>query len=247
MPLKTNSPGIKKAELLGSLSYALDLTEGQPPGHAMRCCWIGMHIGRALALTGPELSDLYYTLLLKDIGCSSNAARICQLFLTNDIEFKRGVKVVDESLPQVLRFVLSHTGIEAGLAERFRALVSTFAASGTIARELVETRCQRGADIARRMRFSDRVATGILDLDEHWNGKGQPMRLAGREISLNARVALIAQVVDVFHTSYDAERAVHEVHRRAGTWFDPTLVKMFAEIARVTVSTHGVRSVAEGG
>ncbi len=191
-----------------------------------------MHIGRAIGLTHNDLFDLYYTLLLKDIGCSSNAARICQLFLTDDIEFKRGVKTVDESLPQVLRFVLSHTGMKAGLAERFRALVSTFAASGSIARELVETRCQRGADIVRRMRFSDQVATGILDLDEHWNGKGQPMRLKGSDISLNARVALIAQVVDVFYTSSGAETAIHEITRRSGSWFDPALVKAFEDISK---------------
>ena len=223
---------IKKAELLSTLSYALDLTEGQPQGHGVRCCWIGMHIGRAIGLAETQLHDLYYTLLLKDIGCSSNAARICQLFLTDDIEFKRGVKTVDESLPQVLRFVLSHTGMKSGLSERFRALVSTFAASGAIARELVETRCQRGADIVRRMRFSDQVATGILDLDEHWNGKGQPMRLKGGDISLNARIALIAQVADVFHTSSGVESAIHEVTRRAGAWFDPALVKAFVTISK---------------
>ena len=29
---------LKLAELIGSLSYALDLTEGQPAGHCVRCC-----------------------------------------------------------------------------------------------------------------------------------------------------------------------------------------------------------------
>ena len=61
-----------------------------------------------------ELWELYYTLLLKDLGCSSNAARICQLYLTDDLAFKRDFKQIDGSLPQVLRFVLSHTGIKAG-------------------------------------------------------------------------------------------------------------------------------------
>ena len=26
--------------LMGAFSYALDLTDGQPPGHCVRCCWI---------------------------------------------------------------------------------------------------------------------------------------------------------------------------------------------------------------
>ncbi len=65
------------------------------------------------------LGDLYYTLLLKDIGCSSNAARICQLYLADDLSFKRDFKSVNDSLPQILRFVLSHTGMKAGMSERF--------------------------------------------------------------------------------------------------------------------------------
>jgi hypothetical protein len=137
------------------LSYALDSTEGQPAGHGIRCCWIGLNICKAVGLSGSTLSDLYYAILFKDIGCSSNAARICQLFLVDDIDFKRDIKTVNESLPQVLQFVLSHTGFKSGRAEHFRALMTTFATGGSIIRDLVETRCQRGADIVRRMRFSE--------------------------------------------------------------------------------------------
>jgi hypothetical protein len=61
------------SQVLGAFSYALDLTEGQPPGHCVRSCWIGMHIGGRLGLADDAQRDLYYTLLLKDAGCSSNA------------------------------------------------------------------------------------------------------------------------------------------------------------------------------
>jgi HD-GYP domain-containing protein (c-di-GMP phosphodiesterase class II) len=59
---------IRLAEVLGALSHALDLTEGQPPGHCVRCCWIGVKIGRQLGLPEEQLRDLYYTLLLKDLA-----------------------------------------------------------------------------------------------------------------------------------------------------------------------------------
>jgi len=29
---------MKLSELIGALSYALDITEGQPAGHCVRCC-----------------------------------------------------------------------------------------------------------------------------------------------------------------------------------------------------------------
>ena len=76
---------MKFSELIGALSHALDITEGQPNGHCVRVCWIGMHIGRRSACTIAALRELYYTLLLKDLGCSSNAARICELYLTDDL------------------------------------------------------------------------------------------------------------------------------------------------------------------
>src|ERR1700681_29813 len=188
---------IRLAELLSALSHALDLVEGQPPGHCIRCCWIGMHIGQAIGLSDLDIGELYYTLLLKDLGCSSNAARICQLYLTDDLTFKRDVKSIDGSLPQALRFVLAHTGLKAGLAERFRAIIRTCQNSGRIAQELIETRCQRGAEIARMMRFSEAVALGIQNLDEHWDGGGMPTRLRGAEIPIYSRIALMAQIIDV--------------------------------------------------
>lgn len=54
---------VSMSEIIGALSYALDLTEGQPPGHCIRCCWIGFHIGQRLGLDSATLWDLYYTLL----------------------------------------------------------------------------------------------------------------------------------------------------------------------------------------
>ena len=222
---------IHLAEIVGALSYALDITEGQPVGHSIRCCWIGMHVGRAIGLDDAALSDLYYTLLLKDVGCSSNAARLCQLYLANDLQFKSDYKFIDHTLPQLLGFILSHTGMKESLAERFRAVVNIVRNGGEIARELIETRCHRGADIARQMRFSETVAQGILDLDEHWNGKGQPLGLEGESISLGARIALLAQVIDVFYTSGGPRDAMREVRQRKGIWFDPNLVDVFEDIA----------------
>ena len=224
-------PVIRLAELLGALSYALDMVEGQPAGHCVRCCWVAIHIGRAIGLSQSQLWDLYYTMLVKDVGCSSNAARICQIYMMDDIAFKRDLMTVNGSLPQVLRFVLSHTGMSAGLAERFRALVHVFQNGGQIAQELMETRCDRGAEIARKMRFSDNVIGAIRSFDEHWDGGGMPAGLKGEEIPIYSRISLIAQIVDVFHTANGIEAAKREIRHRGGTWFDPALTAAFERVA----------------
>src|SRR5574343_651428 len=230
-PVVSCPPQLRLSELISALSHALDITEGQPEGHCVRCCWIGMHIGRQLGLGDDELWSLYYTLLLKDLGCSSNAARICELYLTDDLGFKRDFKRVGDSLPQVLGFVLGHTGLKAGLAERFRSVMSIFKDGEQIADELISTRCHRGAAIARQLRFPESVAVGIFSLDEHYNGQGRPDGLAGEAIPLFSRIALLAQVIDVFHTAGGRQAALNEVRERCGSWFDPALVAAFESVA----------------
>lgn len=223
---------IPLAELLGAFSYALDLTEGQPAGHCIRSCWIGSHIGRHIGLAETGLRDLYYVLLLKDLGCSSNAARICQLYLADDRLVKRDYKLVGTGIRDALGFVLSHTGRAMPARARAGAIVNIVRNGPALVHELIETRCTRGADIARRLRFSDAVADSIFRLDEHWDGSGHPGGLRGQAIPLPARIALLAQVADVFHTNAGAEAALAEVRRRGGGWFDPALVAAFEQVAR---------------
>ena len=123
---------------------------------------------------------------------------------------------------------LSHTGMKAGLAERFRAIINIFRNGGEIARELIETRCQRGADIARQMRFSEAVAHGIQNLDEHWDGGGHPSGARGEAIP----------IYSPHRVDGAGRRRVPRRQRRRGrdaarsstapgTWFDPRLVAAF--------------------
>ncbi|NIJ07931.1 putative nucleotidyltransferase with HDIG domain [Sphingomonas vulcanisoli] len=219
------------AELLGAFSYALDITEGQPEGHCVRACWIGSHIGRAIGLSEAALAELYYVLLLKDLGCSSNAARICDIYLADDRAFKRDFKLVGSGLRPVLGFLLKNVGRNVPLRQRGKAILNILKNGPAIAQEMIETRCTRGADIARQLHFSDAVASGIYSLDELWDGSGKPDHLAGEAIPLFSRIALLAQVVEVFHAAAGPEAAMTEARGRSGSWFDPTLVAALENVA----------------
>jgi HD-GYP domain-containing protein (c-di-GMP phosphodiesterase class II) len=222
---------LRLAELMGALSYALDITEGQPPGHCVRSCLIGMRIGRQLGISEEALAELYYTLLLKDLGCSSNAARICQLYLTDDLAFKRDVKRLDDQdFLSTVEFALEHTALGAGLWQRFKVMLGSLRTKEAVAQELIVTRCQRGASIARRLRFHERVASGIHSLDEHFDGQGRPDHLVGAAIPLYSRIALLSQVVEVVASQSGVPAALAEAKRRSGTWFDPKLVGALLEL-----------------
>lgn len=222
---------VTRAELIGAFSYALDITEGQPAGHCLRACWIGSHIGRALGLSPQDREDLYYTLLLKDLGCSSNAARICELYEADDRAFKQGYKTVGTGLAATIHFIASRTAKAASFPRRVGVIGHILKNGDKIAQELIVARCTRGADIARTLQFPDAVSNGIYHLDEHWDGSGRPDHLRGDAIPLASRIALLAQVADVFHTHAGRNAAIDELKRRSANWLDPVLVKAFESVA----------------
>lgn len=225
---------LKLAELIGALSYALDLTEGQPQGHCLRSCWISMQIADVLGLSEGEKWSVYYSTLLKDLGCSSNAARICELYLTDDRAFKHDFKLVGTGGVDILAFIATRTGTQARWWKRVSALAHIVRNGDAVADELIRTRCTRGADIAQRLRFPPMVIEAIRSLDEHFDGSGRPEGLSGHAIPLGSRIALLAQVVDVFQFTGGRAAAHTEVLARSGTWFDPEVVRAFEAAAAAT-------------
>lgn len=237
----TAGPELRLGEVLGALSHALDMTEGQPKGHCIRCAWIGMQVAEALDLPPQMRTDLYFTLLMKDTGCSSNAARINELYMMDDLAFKRTFKRV-KGCRQGMPFVLRSTARGAPTLTRLKKLRHVIGNRDKIGEELVRNRCGRGAEIARRMRFSERVAEAIASLDEHWDGGGRPLGLQGEQIPLLSRIALMAQVTDVFTLDLGAGAAARELENRAGVWFDPDLVRVFTTLIRDPGFAHDLLS-----
>lgn len=216
---------ISRPALMAAMSYALDITEGQPPGHAVRTCLIGMRLADALQLAAAERDSLYYALLLKDLGCSSNAAKMCYLFGADDRTLKRDVKTVDwAKMSASLQYITSHVAPHRSPLERAMKIAATLLQGPGSAKKLIETRCERGADLARRMGFDETTANGILQLDEHWNGAGHPRGLKGEEIGLPARIMGLAQTVEVFRREFGRDAALAMSRERRGRWFDPMLV-----------------------
>ncbi len=225
---------IRVSEVISSLSFALDLTEGQPLGHSIRSCVFGMHIAKEIGLPLDAQGDLYYALLMKDAGCSTNASRMFQILGTDDIQAKRDVKTTDWTRVgwESLEYALSHVRTGAPFLERVRALFDLALHHKQNSRQMVQIRCERGAAIARRIGLSNATASAIHSLDELWNGAGHPNGLRGKEIPLLARILSLAQTVDVFYSAYDAAAAVKIAQDRSGRWFDPDLVKAFCSVSK---------------
>jgi HD-GYP domain-containing protein (c-di-GMP phosphodiesterase class II) len=226
------------SELLSALSFALDLTEGAVPGHALRTCLLGMRLGRELGFPPIAMGDLYHALLLKDVGCSSNAGRICQIIGGGDDRaIKSATKLQDWSSPGLpsmatVRMLWQNTLPGAHPMRKFLRILRVRRVQDQTNQELVQLRCDRGAGILRKIGMSEQTALAVLNLDEHWDGSGYPDKLRGQAIPPLARVLLAAQHLDVFASEQGATQAMHVLRERSGHWFDPEVVKAAESLHR---------------
>ena len=220
------------SEILAALSCALDITEGQAPGHAVRTCLIGMRLAERVGVPQDERSSLFYALLLKDLGCSSNAARLCSLFGADDRALKREHKLTDWARPtRSLAYTFRNAVPEASPMGRALRVASMLMHEKGSGREMIQTRCDRGADIAGTLGFSRATREAIRSLDEHWDGNGMPEGLAGAAIPLLGRIVGLSQTVEVFASTFGVDAAIAVAVERRGRWFDPLLVDALRSLA----------------
>jgi putative nucleotidyltransferase with HDIG domain len=203
-----------------------------------------MRLADVLRLPQEMRSPLFYALLMKDLGCSSNAARFAALFGADDQGVKADLKVTNWSKAlESFRFVARNVAPGHFWLRRVWQLLGVLSRGPEGAREVVVTRCERGADIARMLGFPDDTAQAIRALDEHWDGEGQPYNLKGNDIPFLARILGLAQTFEVYFNSHGIDAAFDMAVGRRGIWFDPVIVEALLAARKDKAFWH---SLAEG-
>jgi HD-GYP domain-containing protein (c-di-GMP phosphodiesterase class II) len=232
-------PGVELAEaqlrmsdLISALSFALDLTEGQPMGHSIKTCILAMRMADILGLSVEQRSDIYYATLVKDAGCSSNAARMFEIFGGDERRAKREVKTQDSSQVTIegLEYLMRNVMPGRSRLERVVALANIAINRKKVTSELFQLRCERGEHIAMRIGLSRATRQAIYSLDEHWDGQGFPHGLAGQEIPLLSRLINVCQTLEVFVALNGPHDAYQVLRERSGAWFDPEMVAASLEM-----------------
>ena len=218
----TDGASIRLAELVAALSLGVDLGFGQPMEHVLRQCRIALRIADQVDIGDDERAVVYYTALLINVGCHSDAYEQAKWF-GDDIALKSGkyenwdrplraasaaVRLIGSGNPPLHRFRI---GVELALSGRsdFDGMIAQHAAlAGRLAAELG---------------LSEAVQLAVGSSYEQWDGKGWPGELAGEAVPIAARLAQLAEFVEVAHRLGGVAAATAVVTRRAGSQFDPAL------------------------
>ena len=92
-----------------------------------------------------------------------------------------------------------------------------------------------GREILDPIKFLGPVIPGVHLHHERWDGRGYPLRLAGKDIPLIARIISVADTYDAMTSDRAYRRAlphevtVSEIVRCSGTQFDPDIAGTFTE------------------
>jgi HD-GYP domain-containing protein (c-di-GMP phosphodiesterase class II) len=203
--------------------------------HVLRQCLIAVRLAEGAGLDEEQRAVVYYTALLINIGCHTDAHEQAKWF-GDDIALK-SIKYDHE--PRSLKMAASgmrFLGSGHPPLHRFR-LGLEFALSGH--RE-VDGMIAHHAAIARSMAdelsLPDEVVDALGASYERWDGRGWPGELAGEDVPLAARLAHVAEFVEVASRMGGVEAARELARERRGGDFDPALSDLVEAEADVILS-----------
>ncbi len=215
---------VSLSEVISALTFALDLTEGAIPGHSLRTCVIGMRLATALEIPEADLTSLFYALLLKDIGCSDNAARLSQI-IGGPSQFPGTMAAALRSNPLLLERIWREVLPEVPLPAHIGRQLGQTATLETDPRRAWEVQSSRSVQIMRDLGMTGPTIEAVYHIDERWDGTGLPLGQRGAAIPLLSRICAVAQTLDAFASESGPEAALKMVRSRRGTWFDLNVVR----------------------
>ena len=211
------------AELVAALSLGIDLGFGQPMEHVLRQCLISLRLADRLGLDEKQRADVYYTALLINVGCHSDAHEQAKWF--GDDFASKAIKFDHE--PRSLRMMatgLSYLGRGHPPLHRFRLGLEFVVSGRRDVDGMIESHAQIARMLGEQLGLSDGVLRALAASYERWDGRGWPGDLKGLDVPLPARIATFAEYLEVANRVDGIGGATRMARQRRSKQFDPEAV-----------------------
>lgn len=215
-------PSTRVAELLGSLSLATDLADGFALEKSLRTTVIATRLAAAAGASAEDARLTFWATLLRFLGCTAFAHEEGAHFSAGeDIALRRTLAYVDFGRPSMfVKSALRDIAAHAPIAERVKALGKLVLTDAPA--EHAHAQCEAGAHFARQLGMPE-IARLVGLRTARFDHKG-PIQKRDVELPLPARLADVADVLELFSWSFGVDAALAELEARSGGELDPALV-----------------------
>jgi HD-GYP domain-containing protein (c-di-GMP phosphodiesterase class II) len=218
-------PRVRLAELVASLSLGVDLGFGQPMEHVLRQCLIALRLAERAGLDEQRRAAVYYTALLVNVGCHADAHEQAKWF-GDDITLKAGKYTYEFGSVRGALATMRLVGAGNPPLHRFRVGLE-FAMFGH--RELdgmIAQHARLARTLAEELGLPGGVREAVGAAYEQWDGHGWPGALKAEAVPVAARIAQLAEFMEVAQRVRGVEGARALARTRSGRQFDPALAAL---------------------
>ncbi|MBM3926208.1 MAG: HD domain-containing protein [SAR202 cluster bacterium] len=229
--LASEIDAVRLAEVVGSLSLATDLGNGQPLETALSCTLVAMGLGKAMGLSAADLEAVYWGGLLRFIGCTSTSVEESS-FSGDDLELRSALLSADFSDgSDIQRRISQGLGRQLSPARRARAVQSFLQRGPEIAPSVLAAHCEVAVRLASRLGMPPTVQAAVNTYHERWDGGG-PKRLYGESIPLATHVLDFAEVAVANARGLNPDELQSLLRHRSGGQLDPGILPIFLKYSR---------------
>jgi HD-GYP domain-containing protein (c-di-GMP phosphodiesterase class II) len=219
---QTDRTRARLAELVAALSLGIDLGFAQPMEHILRQCLIALRIAEGIGLDEEQRAAVYYTALLINIGCHSDAHEQAKWF-GDDIRLKSVKYDYEQRSLRMQAAGMRFLGSGHPPLHRFRLGLEFMISGHREVDGMVEHHAAIARSMGEQLDLTDEVLAALDAAYERWDGRGWPGELGGEAMPIAARVAGLAEYVEVANRMGGVAAVKELARERRGEQFDPSL------------------------
>ena len=210
---------VQLSETLGALSLATDLADGQPQGSAMGATVIATGIGGRLGLDRHALTELYWSVLLRFLGCTATAGQLAPAGFGAEQVLNHAFTAGDPyDAADMRRRLDAGLPLDVNPQER-SARIKSLAELRDGAYVFVEQHCEQAKALARRLPVPEGVPEIVSLRHSRWDGQA-PMHPSSDQLPLNARIMEFATAMELQRRVAGLAGMVDVAKLRSGGQFD---------------------------
>jgi HD-GYP domain-containing protein (c-di-GMP phosphodiesterase class II) len=226
----SESPQLRLAEIVAALSLGVDLGFGQPMEHVLRQTVIALQLADRVGLDDDERAVVYYSALLLNVGCHSDAHEQAKWF-GDDIRLKATKYEHDIHSARGALAMVALLGAGNPPLHRFRVGLEYALGGHREVDHMIEQHSALARRLAAELGLSDAVQAAVGSSYEQWDGKGWPGERSGADVPIAARIVQLSEFVEVAHRLGGVAAATALADKRSGSQFDPELAALLARDA----------------